>query len=473
MRGIAGFVVDQYDDVRGEVLVSRFPTDEAIPDFVKTAHRLSSDEKSGMSDDAFALVLFDNGNKMKKFAMVDKGNTALSVIYLLETGHLLPPEAIKLAAANLINACGHYGLAVPELLKEAAKGGSVSGVSGKGQTPYARGAKVTQKQFNSPRESDGAYHENPALGKEEEDEDLKSRVNLDSPQGTNFVLIPQFSQKETIKDDHAGSTDNMKQAMVKTAGAFGDAPGEVRQREKGWREAPHMDISGWDPSQAFTTASPENRETLLRGHYPVDTYDQIKTASAYFEENWQQFAARDRHTYCVKLAQKLAAMDMPVSDDVERYGSTTYAADVEELTDQRRSLVPEEFHPTLDMLLEKRASVQPETFAEALCDFDHVTDLHYHWGSKLMDPWYTTFGPSTEKLASDNWSYGEMGTRIREADLKAMAMNGRHLVQQSFGAKFADEFQKAPKAFFESLPKPQKLVMARLAMDPHAGTASE
>jgi hypothetical protein len=473
MRGIAGFVVDQYDDVRGEVLATRFQTLEAIPDFVKTAHRMTADERSEMPDDAFALVLFDQGNKMKKFAMVDKGNTALSVVYLLEQGHLLPPEAIKTAAVNLLNACEHYGLEIPEKLKEAAKGGSVSSVSGKGQTPYARGAKVIKMQFDSPKESDGNYHDNPVLGKDEEDEDLKSRVNLDSPQGTNFVLIPHFSQKETIKDDHAGSTDNMKQAMVKTAGAFGDAPGVVTTRQKGWREAPHMDISGWDPNQAFANSPTENRETLLHGHYPVDTQEQVKTASAYFADNWQEFRPRDRHTYCVKLAQKLASEGLPISDDIERYGSQTYAADVEEQTNVRRGLVHEEFHSHLDLLLEKRAHIQPETFAEALSDFDHTTNLQYHWGSKVMDPWYTTFGPSLEKVAALHWSYSEMGTRTDEGELKALAMNGHHLVSKSFGAKFADEFAKSPKAFFEALPKPQKLVLARLASDRHSGTGTE
>jgi len=472
MRGIAGFVVDQYDDVRGEVLVSRFPTAETMPEFVKTAHRMTADEKETMPDDAFALVLFDQGTKMKKFAMVDKGNTALSVVYLLEQGHLLPPDAVKVAASNLIDACEHYELEIPEKLKEAAKNG-VSGIPGKGQTPYARGAKVNKIQFNSPKTDNGAYHDNPELGKDEEDHDLKSRVNYDSPQGTNFIRIPHFSTKETIKDDHAGSTDNMKQAMVKTAGAFGDAPGQVVAKQKGWREAPHMDISGWDPRQAFTNVEPEAVETLLRGHYPVDTYDQVKTASAYFDENWQQFAARDRHTYCVKLAQKLASLGLPISEDIERYGSTTYAADVDEMTNVRRNLVPEEFRSSLDMLLEKRASVTPETFAEALSDFDHMTNLHFHWGTNLMDPWYTTFGPSKEKLASATWTYDELGARTDEAELKNLAMNGHHLVTKTFGAKFADEFSKSPKAFFEALPKPQKLVLARMASDRRSATGTE
>jgi hypothetical protein len=468
MRGIAGFVVDQYDDVRGEVLKNRFPTPETLPDFVKTAHRLTGDESSNMPDDAFALVLFDGGNKMKKFAMVDKGNTALSVVYLLEQGHLLPPEAIKTAAANLISACEHYGLAVPPMLKVAAKSG-LSTVGGKKQTQYAQHAKVIKMQFNpTQKASDGNYRDNPQLGKPEEDEDLKARANLDSPQGTNFSILPHFSQKEKIKDDHAGSTDNEKQAMEKRAAEY-----EMRTKQKGWREGPHMDITGWDPKSAFNNVEPEARETLLRGHYPVDTYDQIKTASAYFQENWREFGARDRHTYCVKLAQKLASMNQPISEEVERYGSTTYAADVDDLTLARKSLVPPEYHSSIDMLVEKRASIQPETFAEALSDVDHMTGLHFHWGAHIPDPWYTTFGPSMEKVASASWSYMDMGARTDEPELKALAANGHHLVAKSFGQKFADEFAKSPKVFFEALPKPQKLVLARLASDRHTGTATE
>lgn len=519
MRGITSFVVDQYDDSRGEVLVSRFPTQEAIPEFVKTAHRLSGSEHENLPDDAFALVLFDEGQKMRKFAMIDKGNTALSAVYLLEQGHLLPPEAVKTAASNIIAACEHYGLDIPELLKEAAKNG-VSGIPGKSQTPYARGAKVNKMQFNPTQKApDVGNVDNPQLGKHEEDEDLKSRVNLDSPQGTNFVTLPHFSQKETVKGDHPGGTAEKQAGFfgnllknpnsqeldaafklytkqtgkppehmthdeighyvdqvrghVKTAGWFGDSPGENRSKQKGWREAPHMDITGWDPRQAFTNVEPAAQETLLRGHYPVDTFDQVKTASVYFEENWKQFAPRDRHTYCVKLAQKLASLNLPISEGVERYGSETYASDVDDLALSRKAVMAPEYHSSLDLLIEKRASISPETFAEALFDIDHMAGLHFHYGAHVVDPWYTTFGPSKEKVASSTWTYDHMGTRIDEAMLKALATNGPHIVRQSFGEKFTAEFQKSPKDFFEALPKPQKLVLARLAADPHCGTASE
>lgn len=466
MRGIAGYVIDQYDDLSGEVLVSRLPSFSTVPEFVKTAHRLTPSEIQDLPDDGFALVLLDAGQKMKKFAMVDAGNTALSVMYLLEQGHLLPPEAVKIAAANLVNACEHYQIAVPEQLKTAAQTGRTD-VSGKAQTPYARGAKVQRVQFGSPKASDGSYQENPRLGQPEEDEDLKSRANLDSPQGTNFTKIPTFSQKEKTKDDNAG------EGVEKTAGAFGDSPGEVRRRERIWREQPYLDITGWNPKLASAEPEQQAQHTLLRGHYPVDSYEQVKLAAAYFQENWKQFEPRDRHTYCVKLASRMEELRMEVPEQIERYGATTYAADIEDLVRGRASLIEEEFRPHLDLLLEKRASVSPETFAEALFELDQTTGLHFHYGSHVVDPWYATFGPSHEKVASESWVWDHLGTRIREADLKALALNGRHLVHKSFGEKFAEEFQKSPKAFFESLPKPNQLVLARLASDPHAGTASE
>jgi hypothetical protein len=467
MKGIVGCVIDQYDDFSGEVIVSRLSRPEYVPDFIKTAHRLTEQEIDRLPDDGFALVLLDTGRKMKKFAMVDAGNTALSVMYLLERGHLLPPEAVKLAASNLVNACEYYGLSVPEQLKMAARTG-FSDVSGRSQTPYARSAKVLKMQFDPSGHSSGSgYAENNQLGKKEEDEDLNSRTNFDSPQGTNFPKIPVFSQKEKTKDDHAG------EMTEKTAGVFGDAPGEVRYKEKHWREVSYVDVTGWQPKLASVDTIKKASRTLLRGHYPVDTYDQVKKASEYFIENKNDFSPRDRHAYCVKLASRMSELGMETPDEIDRYGSTTYSAEVEDLVRSRASLVEEEFKPHLDLLLEKRASTTPDTFAEALHDFDQMTGLHFHYGSHVVDPWYTTFGPSREVLASVDWVWDHMGTRVRESDLKALALNGRSLVQESFGAKFADEFQKSPKTFFESLPKPNQLVLARMATDPHAGTISE
>jgi hypothetical protein len=91
----------------------------------------------------------------------------------------------------------------------------------------------------------------------------------------------------------------------------------------------------------------------------------------------------------------------------------------------------------------------------------------------VADPWYSTFGPSIEKIAAENWVFDDGGARIDEEDLTNLAMNGGELLQAKFGPHFLRDFQKNPKTVFSSLPKPNQIVLARMAMDRHSGTGTE
>jgi hypothetical protein len=110
MYKMSGVVVDHYDDVNGSVLKSIYSSLDKVPENVKTASRLSHEKRDALPDDLFALVLEDNGHKLRKFACVDGGNVELSMEYLLKTCHKLSPEQQKTAAANLVEACSWYGL---------------------------------------------------------------------------------------------------------------------------------------------------------------------------------------------------------------------------------------------------------------------------------------------------------------------------------------------------------------------------
>lgn len=460
MRRLSGFVFDTYDDVDGQVLRDVVEDLTTLPPFVKAAHRLTSHQIDHLPDDQFALILLDGGEKMKKFATVDRGNTTLSVVYLLKQAHLLPPEAVKTAARNLIGACQQHGLTVPSELEKAAKSGS-SSVSGKTQSLYARGAKVNKIQFPAVAGESDESHENPQLGKHDGAwDDVKERTNVEGSPGTNFMELPAFPQKERVKTASASELEGLFNA-------------EARTKQQSWRETPYFDITGWDPSMAVDADIKPAQQTLLAGSYPIDGYDQVKTASTYFNENWKQLPPNARHEYCVKLAARMSELGMEVSEDMARYGSTTYAADVDSYVEARRAYVHDEAHSALDMLLEKRAQVSPGVFVHALAEFDRLNDLNWHWDGKIVDPWYSTFGPSLEKVASDNWRYDNTGVRISEADLQVLARNGHERLCKSFGHDFAKEFCKSPKAFFESLPAPNKLILARLASDRHAGTYTE
>jgi len=115
-----GSIVDYYDDVYGTVLKDKVPQAGQIPDFIKKASYLSHDVRASLPDDAFAVVMVDQGKTIRKFACVDKGNTALSAMYFIENHDKLPEEAQKVAAANLISACEAYGLEVPTVLHKIA-----------------------------------------------------------------------------------------------------------------------------------------------------------------------------------------------------------------------------------------------------------------------------------------------------------------------------------------------------------------
>ena len=96
---------DFYDD-SGHLLRSRGGGATRIPDFVKTAAKV--DQNFG--NQSFALVVVNEGRAFKKYATYDPGNTWLSGIYFDETHDLLPPEAEKIAARNLLHAHSVYGL---------------------------------------------------------------------------------------------------------------------------------------------------------------------------------------------------------------------------------------------------------------------------------------------------------------------------------------------------------------------------
>jgi hypothetical protein len=107
--------LDFYDD-RGALLREVVPDLSEVPDFVKTASRVTQDDESNL----FALVIQDGGHVLKKFATVDRGNTWLSTLYFFQNRDQLPEEAQKVAASHLLHACLCYDIDPPEELAKIA-----------------------------------------------------------------------------------------------------------------------------------------------------------------------------------------------------------------------------------------------------------------------------------------------------------------------------------------------------------------
>jgi hypothetical protein len=130
MKKLSGLVLDFYDDAPGEVLRSVFPKLSDVPDLVKSAYFLSTEDRKLLPDDAFALVLQDRDVTLRKYACIDPGNTFLSLLYLNKVAHRLPSSALEKAAENLQEACRWYWSTPDEFVKSAGIGGTAMNLLG-------------------------------------------------------------------------------------------------------------------------------------------------------------------------------------------------------------------------------------------------------------------------------------------------------------------------------------------------------
>jgi len=408
-----GSILDFYDDPNGFVLREKIP-EAGLPEFVKEASFLDEQRRASLPDDVFAVVMLDQGEPIRKFACVDKGNTALSVIYFMENRHKLPEEAQKVAAANLITACGWYDIEPPEsLLKTAGLLGKVVGAPMKALTALSGVAQAKDVA------SRGAARHAATMGK------------FSELSGTK--LLPNQSDRPE---------DEEKTASIQ----------------------PYVDITGKEaPPRIEKVAS---RRTLLNGNFPVDTYGEVEQAQRWFNDYGTTLHPADRREYCVKLAERADELGAEVDGGIAKYAASGYAPDHDiEMAVSTRLQFWTEDSPHRDLLaglMQKRASIEPETFCEALRQIDEMSGLHYHWDNGVVDPWFSTFG----KTAGVGWSFEYGGDKIDEEKLHSIVMAQRCQLKKLFGEDVAEEMEKKPKEIFDSLPLDSKRIIMRMANDP-------
>ena len=396
--------LDFYDDPTGQVLKSRVPDVSQVPEFVKTAERLTPEEMDKLPDDVFALVAFDGPEKMRKFACVDKGNTALSVIYFLENNHMLPEEAIKTAAANLITACGWYDMEHPAELEKLALAGALMNVAGAGMS-VAQGAGNFKKRQQA----------------------LKRGMP-----GSEAMKVSELSGTHVMP-------------ATKTASMH-----------------PYVDITGQEPH--INMVQPESGSHFCMektASYPIDTAEQVQRADAYFQNHRTSFSPFERHEYCVKLAARAEDLGLEVSDQVKDYGAKTTSPKVKVAVFQRMRHFREgtSEHGLLKEMMDKCASIRPEVMATTLERFDEMTGMDKMWDNGIPDPYASVFG----KVAEAEWSFVHGNERIDDTRLKLCAKRRLSAIEEHFGEDLALEFKRDPKQIFGSLPLDSKRIIMRIA----------
>jgi hypothetical protein len=450
-----GSIIDFYDDPQGTVLKNKIPDVDDVPDFIKTANSLSAEDRAKLPDDVFALVAVDNGRTMRKYACVDKGNTALSVIYLLENGHRLPAEAQKTAASNLVTACGWYDMEPPlPLVKMAGLLGAAMGAMYTADVAK-KGMQRHKKMTSGPAMK--AVKIGDASGTETMP--YQSDVDEEGASKTAGWVLPSVKGKTA------------RQATKRLADVL------AGMTKKNSVIQPYVDITG--KSAPVKLAQVKNERYALvkegQGRFPLDSYGDVEKAASWFDNYWSSLHPEDRREFCVKLAARADELAIPVSDTIKKYGGAGFAPNGEIKVavrtrmqfwregDAERSLLEGLEAEGTKAGFEKTASgMTPEVFCEALRQFDEQTGLVHHWDSGIYDPWFSTYGIQKEA----EWKFVHKSEKINEDQLNAVVSGSYKWLTDRFGEEFAKALRKSPRQIFDSLPLPQKVIIMQLANDP-------
>lgn len=400
MIGSPGVVVDPYDD--GFASLKEMFSGQEMPEFIKEAAIMETEDLNLLPDHAFAVVVLGQGKPMRKYACSDKAHTAVNVMYLVKNADSLPHSVKIKAASNLLRACHHYDLEPPPQLVKMAQGG-------------------------------------------------KALIKGDGAE----MIVP-------------GGDGEKNSELVGTRSMPVTKPGE-RTKVANLMESPYVEVDYYETK--VKTASADPSTSVLGGQLSLLPYDNVIKARDYFEEQSMYMHPRDRHEFCVKLAARADQLGVPVSENVRKYGSTTFASRgaikvAFERRSQLWSSLEDRVGPSLASdLLEKRAAMEPELFAETLAELDAQTGIDQYWGQDIPDPWLSVFG--AEKTAA--WTFEQGGEYLNEDALKRFASECGDEIEDKFGEDMAKSMAKNPTTIFDSLPLEQKRVIARMAQQRESG----
>lgn len=485
----AGVVLDWHDD-QGETLKSLLETAGRIPELVKTA-QMAPKEQLFPTD--FALVMQDQGHVYHKYACYDPGSAAVSTVYFLEHGDKLPTEAQKVAAACLMDACTNFDIRSPAVMSKIAQGGFVgkhlptfSKIPGVGAA-LRKGEEVVRraaiKELSGAVE--GSIHGPSDAARGAVVKNVISLAKQVAP-GMAAGSVAGGLGGLTHDDPRAGAARGLLAGALGGIGGRALGPGMTRaaiggamlgapagalfggkkDREKGASRV--VDVTGQSPAPVVKTAMPLGNEdyAVVTEHgrfYPIDTWDRVKLAEQYFEDEAVRMPPTIRRQYAVKLASKAAQMGYPLNEEIHYMGSEGWAPEdnIEAAICIRKTASDRDGQLFLTQIFEKRGSLGPDVYAECLHRFDVETGIDQLWGRTVPDPWESTFG--IDKTAEVIW---ESATeRLTDSQLINLAENGMRTFNAQFTDHVGSEFVKDPKGVFKSMPEPQKKIIARMAAD--------
>lgn len=266
--------------------------------------------------------------------------------------------------------------------------------------------------------------------------------------------------------------------LVEAAFHFGLTPPETLIKKAGRFDQPNkVDVTGHPPQVKVAYPQPESDNDYAvclpdgRRLYPIHDWDHLKMASEYWEHYERDMDPGLRRQFAEKLAVKAKDMGYPLREKIAEAGARTFATPehLRMALEMRKMAVDEQSRETLDDLLDTRGNIGPTKYAAALRRFDVEQGLDRQWGSSVLDPYQSTYGRT--KVAKVVWNDGP--DRITDEELQNLANLHIGDLDELFSEHFVRGFERDPVSIFNSMPMPQKRILARLAGDKFRDGSSE
>jgi hypothetical protein len=493
---LAGVILDIYDDPKGVVLRNKM-AGRSLPQKLASSRLLDHEELERLPDRLFALVASNHGDTLRKFAMHDEGHLATSILYFAECGHLLPDHVRAKVASNLVEGCGWYDQDPPSFLKKEALLNMAMNALTIGQG-IGDAANSAREENAKGRERMEVFRANQmagakvASGREIQltmDQDAAMQRAEGPESGYIFGPLDQFSQHGPThrKLDRQVQHGEFAEQAKKVADLNNTEAMSHQQRRGHAKASPlrsagvtsktsslgvSVDLTHESSPVRHKEASHQHFAMPHKGLYPIDTVNQLKTASAYLDEHLYSFSPLDRRVFSQSVLGRADELGVKISGSALAYGGVEYGPFIHpELHARVSSYAGSGHEEVYELLLEKVSSISPNIMADMLREADHESgaDLVYgRPGVGFRDPYEAVYGQpklsEAQPAEEDVYSWRSGGDYVSGAMLKALASRRADL-DTTFGSGFSQSFQTDPVGIFKSMPDPQKVVLSRLASD--------
>lgn len=208
--------------------------------------------------------------------------------------------------------------------------------------------------------------------------------------------------------------------------------------------------------------------------YPIDTVEQVKTASAYLGKYLTQLAPSDRVAMATNIEKRAAALGVALDNpSVYNYSRTeTYSPDFDlHMTMRKQAALGRKIKingadvdcgDVINKIACLKHAIAPTQMVDLISDFDKKAGFEVQYDRRIRDPFFTVYGSTTDP----RFDQEKIASATYKKDLES-AVHGNpsfmSKIAESFGSDFAEGFKQDPVNVYASMPTPEKdLILSHL-----------